>query len=1194
MANNKIALPIDPRLDEIIGLLDDHQVVIVQAETGAGKTTRIPQAALAAGYRVTMTQTRRAAVRWNGRRIADELGCTPGELVGWRLRGETPVMSRDTRITLRMDQSVLNSIRAEGRLPEGLLIIDEAHERSVPIDLLLGLVKQYLPNSPRTKVLVTSATIDTEKFSRYFDDAPVMTVPGRVFPVSTEVVQMYKYEHHTQAASRAALGVLDRFLAGTLVTPTADGTGTQPVHSGTIIVLLPGKEDITNVMADLGRAAERAGVSDRVQVMPCHRESTPAEQDAIQAPVPDGMLRFVCGTEVLRNSVTVRQAVGVIDSMQVKRLIVTSRGVSALTKVSVSRAEADQAKGRAGRTAPGFYVAVSFGREYETLAPYPQPAILREPITHVVLQVAAAELDARTFPFLDRPTEDHINVAIRRLQQVGGLDEGEKITETGRLLLQFSIDPERAKALITAKELGVLRETVIVLSVMDAEGIFHRPQPSAKMVVEKEVAQKYLPEGPDLPPWAKRRGDKFELDCAHPDFPESDGARSVVRHIRQGWAGGSNSDFAAVVRGYRAFKAEERRLQKLAESRRKQGAKPGPSRETLLREWCFGHGINFKRLRMAEQVMRDLREELANSPLGAVYGSADEREFDPTALTKALLTGMPDNVAQRTDSARYIRFAGAMGEFRLGFGTQPWDAHMILIDHVRQIPDSRVSVADLAAPVEVSWIIELMPQLVTQTRSNYLTYDPYQDQVTQMLRTKFGALTFEETVAAPDTPAAAKRFAEWLASAGAVPQASTEVQAVVEANAEIIGRWHLLHRRLCIAGRSFADDYEVLLDGVCRQADIRDAELLRFDPPDVAWEAEVLTNRPEYIEILGRNRWVSYGHEYGREGASHPTINWSDLQDVWQLPDEGIRLPDGAEVHLVVSRHTVDLGPWDFRGPVAEFKTKLAEHGHGQRFQDWKRPELPLPRSGDLTAEIPLVVTAEYGRDPMTGNPLLAYGAVKMVVWSGRPEFESVWTRDQAEAEAITVASELAMVPFHEEAERRQRAVRLQESRASARAIAYEAGRLRDELSAIDRVGELFQVLDTASAGPQSDDPDEVLAWVAATEQSLAGWRRQVEQLEERRAALFSRAQALADQGDQLIERHGSKLSEATLAALDELVVPDDQLPRSIAELGAWAARMRTVMARADEERKVPQALARTPVGSDAIAALADALNTPK
>jgi HrpA-like RNA helicase len=783
MANAKIDLPIDVRLAEIMALLRRHQVVIVEAETGAGKTTRLPQAWLEAfDGPAVMTQTRRAAVRWNGRRIAEELACQPGDLVGWRLRGEPTIMSAATRLVLMMDQSLINRIQEERKLPSGLIIIDEAHERSIAIDLLLGLVKQLLPESPDTKVIVTSATIDTAKFSRYYDGAPVVSVRGRVFPVSTEILRMLRYEHHSQCAARAAELTLGRFLEGTLETPTADGQGRQAVSSGTVLVLLPGKEDIRQVMEVILNAAKAAGAADRVQVIACHGESTPDEQDAVQAPVPAGTIRFVCGTEVLRNSVTVRSTVGVIDSLEVKRLIVTPQGVAHLTKITVSKAEADQAKGRAGRTAPGIYIAVSFDSEYEMLKPYPQPAILREPITHVVLQVAAFGLDIRIFPLIDHPTEAHIEAAIRRLQRVGALDSQEKITEIGRLLLQFPIDPERAKALLVGDDLGVLPEAVIVLAALDTEGFFHRPKDRVgKVLVDETVAKQIMRQVikddrgwtrrllpcsteevnlSELPDWAVRKGELVEINCGANGFPNTEGTRWVADLIRYQWADGSQSDFAAIVRAYRAFKAEERRLQaaNAANPKPKTGTKRGRSREAQLRDWCIRHSVNYKRLRAAEAVMRDICEELASSPLGPVHGLATGREFDAEALTVALASGMLDNLAFYNADVR--QYVGPVGTFELGYGSVARGAEFVLAASISKVTGRRGStfyLADLAAKADAQRLLVVVPGLRVVNVGCNPRYDSAQDEVVSTTETWFnGQLVKSHEVPDPNHAEAAR------------------------------------------------------------------------------------------------------------------------------------------------------------------------------------------------------------------------------------------------------------------------------------------------------------------------------------------------------------------------------------------------------------------------------------------------------
>ena len=786
--------PMDWRLQEILDLLATNQVIVVEAETGAGKTTRIPQALLLANplVHIWMSEPRRNAVRLNGRRIASELGSRPGGLVGWKLRGQDPVESRSTRLHLRVDKGLATRIRRDGgKLPEGFIIVDEAHERSISIDLLLGLIKEALASSPGTRILITSATIDTKKFSQYFDGAPIVRVAGRRYPVRKEILRLMRDEHHSQGAARAAGIVLDRFFKNQLMVPNVNGEGEHPVSKGAVAVLLPGKEDIKSVKVSILEEAKRLGLENRVEESGYHGDSTDEEEDLVQAPVPNGVLRFICATEILRSSVTARDLIGVIDSLQVKRKTVDDRGVAHLRKIAISKAEADQGAGRAGRTAPGFYIAISFGMEYEQLNPYPQPAILREPITTVALEVAAIGRSARTFSFLDTPRSEKVEVAIHRLQQIGAFDSEERITETGELLLQFPVDPERAEMLVTADKLGVLSETVVTAATLEAEGFFHPPKDNGTCTVGETVARLLLAqvektsygwrriETPrdfttidftDLPEWITPLSNGFfEINPSSYGFPASKLAE-VSDLLRRHWAGKSQSDFVAIVRAYRAFKAEHRRLSEVQVPGKdgKMRFLFGHEKEEAIRQWGFGHFINLKRIWDAEALMYQIREEVQNSPLRLENGFGVERDFDEESLTKAIASGLTDNVG-RLVSSRYGDYSGRIGEFKIAFSSvaSPGKHALVVIGGVRKIPGRKgdeVRLADLAAPVKPEWLREIMPQLCKAVRQGNHEYDPESDSVQEteiewFLDQNVGT----RKVVSQDQEGASRAFATWLA-----------------------------------------------------------------------------------------------------------------------------------------------------------------------------------------------------------------------------------------------------------------------------------------------------------------------------------------------------------------------------------------------------------------------------------------------
>lgn len=757
--HERISLPIDEKLTSILGLLKQNQVVVCEAETGAGKTTRIGQAAILAdpNLRVFMTQTRRNACRWNGQRIASELHCKPGQLVGWRLSNEIPMISAETRLELMIDQSLVQKIRREKALPKGLIIIDEAHERSLSIDLLLGLIKQQLSFSPETNILIVSATIDTKKFSAFFNQAPIIHVKGQCHPVTTELVNLQHGEHHTDGAIRAACGLITRFLRREI---TVYDSNKRPVviTKGTVLILLPGKEDINIALERLHTEAINQRANEHIELFACHGESPAEEQNLVQKPVPSNTLRFVCGTEVLRSSVTITETIGVIDSLQIKRLITHPNGIGELTKISVSKAEADQAKGRAGRTAPGFYMPISYNSEYIELSPWPEPAIVREPLAQLVLQIAAINCSIRNFAFIDAPILEKLEVTIDRLKVLGALAEDNSITKMGEELVNLPLTPELAKVLITANKLGVLPEAIIITAAMEAEGIFQLAKLES-IEVDENYLKKLLPfiqvEPDNLPIWiTKKDNNVWEISCKHPPFPHSKGIKWLFNLLRKSWAGESQSDFIAIVTAYREFCSKRKTLKK--------------HNEKELINWCKIRGLNYKRICQAEDKMKQICEALRlSSALRVEYTDlSNQRTYDEIALSKALISAKIDEIAFQSNLSTK-EFLGKIGNFNLAFESIcPPNSQIILINGLNKVATQirgqtrHRLLATHAAPLDPSWIIEMLPHLCTKKR-----LEDYQYNITRAVFVETEDIYFQSrllvsNLVTPDF----RQLARWLAN----------------------------------------------------------------------------------------------------------------------------------------------------------------------------------------------------------------------------------------------------------------------------------------------------------------------------------------------------------------------------------------------------------------------------------------------
>lgn len=445
------SLPIAAHAAEIAGLILAHPVVIVAGETGSGKTTQLPKLCLALGReQIGHTQPRRIAARTVAERVAQEIGQPLGQTVGYQVRF-TAQTSAATQLKVMTDGILLAEIAHDRQLRRyDTIIVDEAHERSLNIDFLLGYLKQLLPSRPDLKVIVTSATIDTERFSAHFDRAPIVEVSGRTYPVDV------RYRPVGDADPLAAI------VAGLRELP----------RQGDVLVFLSGERDIKDAAKAI--AAAHLGVD----ILPLFARLSLAEQARVFQ--PHAGQRVVLATNVAETSLTVPGIRYVIDP----GLARISR-YSARTKVQrlpiepISRASADQRAGRCGRVAPGICLRLYTEADYRSRPAYTEPEILRTNLAAVILAMANARLgDMADFPFIEAPDQSHIADGLRLLRELGAITPGDgevRLTRVGRQLAQLPIDPRLGRMVLAGAERDCLREVLVLVAGLAIQDVRERP-----------------------------------------------------------------------------------------------------------------------------------------------------------------------------------------------------------------------------------------------------------------------------------------------------------------------------------------------------------------------------------------------------------------------------------------------------------------------------------------------------------------------------------------------------------------------------------------------------------------------------------------------------------------------------------------------------------------------------------------------
>lgn len=630
------SLPIAAKRDEIKAAIAKHQVVVIAGETGSGKTTQLPKICLELGRGVQgligHTQPRRLAARSVATRIAEEINTPLGELVGYQVRFED--QSKDSTLVKLMTDGILLAETQHDRYLEkyDTIIVDEAHERSLNIDFLLGFLKTLLPRRPDLKVIITSATIDLERFSKHFSGAPIVEVSGRTYPVETwyrplaaEVDEEGERLLDDLSVDQGILAALEEIAAH------EKAEGKRP---GDVLIFLPGEREIRDAADVLRKANLRF-----TEVLPLYARLSPAEQQKIFAPMSGR--KIVLATNVAETSLTVPGIRYVIDSgtARISRYSYRAK-VQRLPIEAVSQASANQRKGRCGRVEPGICVRLYSEEDFLSRPAFTDPEILRTNLAAVILQMLHLRLGAiEEFPFIEPPDGKAISDGFNLLQELSAVSREGQLTPIGRQLARLPIDPRLGRMVLEAAKLGSLDEILIVASALSVQDPRERP-------MDRQQA----------------------ADQAHAQWKDVD------------------SDFAALINLWRGF--EEQR-QALGSSALRSWCKKNFLNYLRLREWRDSHRqlvLIARELKLPEGSRVDNAAGLSTKvggsghpPYGAQRGrtgggaqpttdtkvnvivreqaaasEAAQRAKGYASVHKAILSGLLSQIGQKTEDGDYL------------------------------------------------------------------------------------------------------------------------------------------------------------------------------------------------------------------------------------------------------------------------------------------------------------------------------------------------------------------------------------------------------------------------------------------------------------------------------------------------------------------------------------------------------------
>ncbi|TFY78795.1 hypothetical protein EWM64_g5219 [Hericium alpestre] len=486
LQDQRKSLPIYKLRDPLLQAIKDHQILIVVGDTGSGKTTQMTQYLAEAGFadkaKIGCTQPRRVAAMSVAKRVAEEVGCRLGQEVGYTIRFED-CTSPETRIKYMTDGMLQRECVIDPDMSQySVIMLDEAHERTIATDVLFGLLKKACKRRPDLKLIVTSATLDAEKFSKYFYGCPIFTIPGRTYPVEI----LYTKEPESDYLDASLITIMQIHL-------------TEP--PGDILLFLTGQEEIDTSCEILFERMKALGpkVPDLL-ILPIYSALPSEVQSRVFEPTPPGARKVVIATNVAETSLTIPGIYYVVDPGFSKQNAYDPRlGMDSLVVMPISQAQARQRSGRAGRTGPGkcyrLYTEAAFRNE---MLPTSIPDIQRTNLAHTILMLKAMGInDLLSFDFMDPPPAQTMLTALESLYALSALDDEGLLTRLGRKMADFPMEPPLAKMLIASVELGCSEEILSIVAMLSVQSVFYRPKEKQGQADAKK-AKFHQPEGDHL------------------------------------------------------------------------------------------------------------------------------------------------------------------------------------------------------------------------------------------------------------------------------------------------------------------------------------------------------------------------------------------------------------------------------------------------------------------------------------------------------------------------------------------------------------------------------------------------------------------------------------------------------------------------------------------------------------------------